>query len=270
VSLSQTARRLWEVIPEGPIKAAIRQVHGLRPFLRRVRWRVRHWPAACRRGMLKGVVFVAVTGSGGKTTAKDLIAAVLSTQFRGVKSPGQSNRIEEVPQTIFRVRRSHDFCVQELGAWGPGSLDASIDLLRPSIAVVTNIAADHRAAFRTLETTAEEKGKVIARLPPTGTAVLNADDPLVLAMRSRCRARVITFGLGPDAEVRAEGVQSVWPDRLAFTARVGAESLRVQTRLCGTHWMPSVLAALAVGLAKGCRWRWPRRRSERSSPGRDA
>jgi aminoacyl-tRNA hydrolase len=209
------------------------------------------WVATRHRRRLSDVVFVAVTGSAGKTTAKDLIAAVLATVGPVNKSPGQANRTPELLKTMLRTRRHHRFGVQELGVAGPGTIDASLELIRPAIGVVTNIGPDHLAAFRTLEATAEEKGKLVEILPPGGTAVLNADDPRVLAMRRRCRGRVITFGCAPDADVRGSDVQGAWPDRLRFTVTTGGESLAVQTQLCGVHWVSAALAAIAVARAVG-------------------
>src|SRR5918999_130072 len=103
----------------------------------------------------------------------------------------------------------------------------------------------------TVEAIAAEKGKLIAALPPHGTAVLNADDPHVLAMRARCAGRVLTYGLAPEAMVRAEHTSARWPERLSFTVRYAGQAHEVHTQLCGAHWVPCVLAALAVGIALG-------------------
>jgi UDP-N-acetylmuramoyl-tripeptide--D-alanyl-D-alanine ligase len=193
-------------------------------------------------------LFIGVTGSAGKTSAKDLIWAALAARSLGLKSPGTHNASHWVPRVVLRVRPDHDFCVMELGATGPGSLDRPIALVRPKVAVVTNVGGDHRSSFRTLEATAAEKGKLVAAVPPNGLAVLNADDPLVLAMGRRSRARVITFGLAAGADVRAEAVSSAWPDRLAFVASYRGERVRIQTRFCGEHWVHAVLAALATAV----------------------
>lgn len=204
--------------------------------------------AALHRRRLRGVTFIGVTGSCGKTTTKDLIAAVLGSRFEGRKSPGTHNISHWVARTILATRPHHRFCVQEAASAGPGTIDATIRTLCPHIAVVTNIGPDHRKAFRTREATAEEKGKLVAAVPENGTAILNADDPHVIAMRERCAGRVLTYGLSPEAELRASDVRSVWPERLHFTVAWNGASLPVRTRLCGIHWAHSVLAALATGL----------------------
>jgi UDP-N-acetylmuramoyl-tripeptide--D-alanyl-D-alanine ligase len=203
-----------------------------------------------RRG-LDRVIFVGVTGSAGKTSTKDLIAAVLASRLRGSKSPGTHNTDHWVSRTVLGVRRDDGFCVQELGASGPGSLDHTVALVRPRVAVITNIGADHRAAFRTLDATASEKAKLVAAVPADGLAVLNADDPRVMAMAGSCRGRVITYGLTPDATVHAESVSSSWPDRLGFVAIHGEQRVEVHTRFCGMHWTHACLAAIATGVGLG-------------------
>jgi UDP-N-acetylmuramoyl-tripeptide--D-alanyl-D-alanine ligase len=203
------------------------------------------------RRAVAGVTFIAVTGSAGKTTTKDLIAAVLASRQRGSKSPGTHNSAHWVSHTVLGARRGDGFCVQELGATGPGSLDDPIALVRPRVAVVTNVGGDHRSAFRTLEATAAEKAKVVHAVPRAGFAVLNADDPRVLAMAGSCRGRVLTYGLRPDATVRAESVRSSWPDRLEFTVIHGEQRVAVQSRLCGVHWIHACLAAITTGIGLG-------------------
>ena len=105
--------------------------------------------------------------------------------------------------------------------------------------------------FRTLENTAEVKGRLIAALPQHGTAVLNADDPYVMGMSKRCHGKVLTYGLGTDAMLRGINLQGTWPDRLSFTVVYNNASYPVQTQLVGTHWAHCVLAALAVGVTMG-------------------
>ena len=130
------------------------------------------------------------------------------------------------------------------------SKDRSLCCVRP-IGVVTNIGTDHYSVFRDLDATAAHKGKLIAALPADGVAILNADDPRVLGMRSRCRGRVVTFGSSQPADVSGSGVSCAWPDRLALDVTCGGETSRVQTRLCAPHLVPDVLAAIAVGHVLG-------------------
>jgi UDP-N-acetylmuramyl pentapeptide synthase len=124
-------------------------------------------------------------------------------------------------------------------------------LIRPGIAVVTNVLHDHFAAFRSVEAIAAEKGRLVEALPPDGWAVLNADDPLVRAMGARTRARVVRYGFAADADVRAEDVRSDWPDRLSGSVLCDGRRHPFRARLCGTHHAYAVLAAAAVARALG-------------------
>lgn len=206
------------------------------------------------RPWLRRVIFIGVTGSAGKTTTKDLTEAVLSSRFKGIKSRYNENGRLEVVKTIFRTRPWHTFLVQELTA---GSKDNSLPLgdnlrlVQPQIGVVTNIGSDHLSLFHTEEAIAAEKSKLIAALPKHGTAILNADDEKVLAMQAKCAGHVLTYGLSPVAMVRAVNISSRWPERLSFTVLYNGQSQVIQTQLCGTHWVPCVLAALAVGVVMG-------------------
>ena len=213
----------------------------------------RHYPNLARfhRSRLNGVCFVGITGSCGKTTTKDLAAAVLSAKGEGVKGTQLFNRISHVSRTILSVKPSHSFCVEEIGASDPGMIANSAALFGPKIAVVTMIGLDHFSSYRSPEAIAAEKVALVESLAPDGTAVLNADDPLVWAMREKSKARVIGYGLSEEASLRAEEVSCTWPDRLSLTVVHGEDRVRVQTQLVGETPLYSVLAALAVGVAAG-------------------
>jgi UDP-N-acetylmuramyl pentapeptide synthase len=152
---------------------------------------------------------------------------------------------------MLRTTGRDAFCVIEVAASGPGSVAQTGRLLRPRIAVVTNIGSDHRRTFRTYEATAAEKRSLLDAVVDGGTAVLNADDPHVIAMAEGFPGRVIRFGCSPNASLRAEDVRSPWPERLSFTLRCDGRSLPVRTMLCGKHWVSGVLAALGVASAMG-------------------
>lgn len=207
--------------------------------------------AARHRLALGDVVAVAVTGSCGKTTTTDLIAAVLSSRHRGSRSDGTWNCGLGVVNSLLAVRPGDDFFVQELGAWGPGTLDGGIELVRPDVAVVTNLRNDHYSSFHGPGGAQAEKGKLVAALSPRGTAVLNGDDPLVRELAARTSARVLCFGRSPHADLRVWDVSARWPQRLTFSAGFGGETRRVRTQLLGEHLLGSALAALAVGLVFG-------------------
>jgi aminoacyl-tRNA hydrolase len=206
-----------------------------------------------RATLLRRTRFIVVTGSCGKTSTKEFIAAVLSSRASAYRMPSVYNSVWHVTRGLLRTRPWHAFSVAELPGAGAQRfpLDELLPIIRPDISVVTSIGYDHQTVFRSLDAVAEHKGKVVDHLSESGVAVLNADDPRVLAMRGRCRGRVITCGTSPQADVQATDVVSAWPDRLTFVAHSRGRSVRVQTQLCGTHWVPYLLAALAIGEISG-------------------
>lgn len=203
------------------------------------------------RDTLSSVTFIGITGSCGKTTTKDLATGLLAPTLKGVSNPGSGNCGIELAENILRVQPCHGFCIQELGAWGAGTLDEGLELVKPDIGVVLNVRRDHYAAFRGLEHTAAEKAKVIECLPRSGTAILNADDPLVWQMRGRAPGRVLGFGSNPDADFRIKNVRSAWPDRLSFELWFRDEFRKVQTQLIGEHLVGSAVAAIAIARTMG-------------------
>lgn len=225
------------------------------------------WEEAARhRAELAEVTFVVVTGSCGKSTATHLMTGLLGASLRGTISPGSANCGDALVANVRRVSAADDFCLQELGAWGPGTLDAGLDLVRPSVGVVLNVRRDHFSAFRGLANTQAEKAKVVASLPPTGTAILNADDELVWDMRSMTGARILSFGRSPAADVRATEISARWPDRLSFRLTYAGARHRVRTSLVGEQCLGSALAAIAVAIAMGLGVESAVRRLERIEP----
>ncbi len=197
-----------------------------------------------------GVRFLAVTGSCGKTTTVELLAAILDREGR-VGKCCHVNTAPSIASTILKLTPGRRFCVAEVSGDHPGALERPLKLLRPCIGVVTHVGHDHHTNFHGLATTAAEKGKLVEALPADGVAVLNADDPHVYAMRERTQARVLTYGLSAAAMVRGENVSCGWPQPMALDVVYQETRLRLQTRLFGEHWAYSVLAALAAALAAG-------------------
>jgi aminoacyl-tRNA hydrolase len=223
-------------------------------------WRLRAWYksavairlAIIYRRCLPRVRFVGVTGSCGKTTTKDLLAGLLASVGRVHKTAGNGNNPEYMAPMILKVRPNDAYCVVEIGVGKHAEkqvFQRALELVRPHVAVVTNIGSDHISAFGSLQAIAAQKSELVAALRRDGVAVLNADDPLVLGMQDRCAGRVMTYGLSTAAMVRAEDVRASWPERLAFTLVYNGERFPVQTQLCGRHWVSCVLAALAASIA---------------------
>jgi UDP-N-acetylmuramoyl-tripeptide--D-alanyl-D-alanine ligase len=204
------------------------------------------WLASLHRAMLPHVTYIGVTGSCAKTTTTRLIGTVL--EQAGRCRTKDANGIPHLSRNLLSVRVLTRFCVQEISGDHPGKIRHQTRILRPQIGVVTNVGGDHYAHFRSLEATAREKRRLVKDLPKRGFAILNADEPNVWRMRKRTRARVVSFGLSPNADVRATVVSSDWPNRLSLTV---TKSQKIQTRLVGEFWTTSVLAAVSCGVACG-------------------
>ena len=207
--------------------------------------------ARCWRGLLKSPTYVGVTGSAGKTTTKELLVGMLAANGGAVGNLRSHSGMLAITRALLRLRPSHRCFVFELSGYKPDAMDEPLALLRPSVGIVTVVRDDHSSSTYPREAIAREKSKLVAALPATGTAVLNADDALVAAMAAKCAGRVITYGTAAHAELRAEDVSSVWPERLQMTLVHRDHRVALRTQLCGTHWIPSVLGAIGAGLAMG-------------------
>ena len=146
---------------------------------------------------------VAVTGSTGKTSTKEMIAAVGAIRRRVARTSGNQNNEIGLPLTLLGLSADDELLVVEMGMRGPGQIAELAALAEPGIGVVTNIGQTHLELLGTQDAIAEAKGELVQALPAGGTAVLNNDDPFCLTLAGRTRARVLRYGLGPEADVRA-------------------------------------------------------------------
>ncbi|MFG3255861.1 UDP-N-acetylmuramoyl-tripeptide--D-alanyl-D-alanine ligase [Streptomyces sp. NPDC048172] len=196
-----------------------------------------------------GTRVVALTGSSGKTSTKDLIAQLLERIGPTVWPPGSFNNEIGLPLTALRADADTRHLVLEMGARGIGHIRYLAELTPPRIGVVLNVGTAHIGEFGGREQIAEAKGELVEVLPTAedgGIAVLNADDPLVRAMAPRTRARVTLFGEDADADVRAENVRLTERGTPAFTLHTPTGCGDVTMRLYGEHHVSNALAAAAV------------------------
>ena len=194
---------------------------------------------------------IAITGSVGKTTAKECLAAILSTRGRTLSTRNNQNCPHGVPRTIRRMRPWHRYAVIEVGTETPGQIRRLARLVKPHVAIELAVARTHTNEFQTLEDTAIEKASLLDHLATGGTAILNGDDPHVRPMAERVRGRVVMYGRTGDCDVVADDVRATWPERLQFTVRDDGDPVPVRTQLVGAHWLSSVLAAVAAARACG-------------------
>ncbi|MFJ8474828.1 UDP-N-acetylmuramoyl-tripeptide--D-alanyl-D-alanine ligase [Kitasatospora sp. NPDC094011] len=194
---------------------------------------------------------VALTGSAGKTSTKDLIAQLLQRHGETVFPPGSLNNEIGHPMTALRVEDGTRHLVMEMGARHKGDIDYLTSITPPRIGLVLNVGTAHVGEFGSQEAIAEAKGELVEALPAEGAAILNADDRLVRAMASRTKAKVVLFGESPDADVRATDVRLDATGRPSFTLTTPAGSAPVQLRLYGEHHVSNALAAAAVATELG-------------------
>jgi UDP-N-acetylmuramoyl-tripeptide--D-alanyl-D-alanine ligase len=198
-----------------------------------------------------GLTVVGLTGSQGKTSTKDLLAAVLSSAAPTVATIGSLNNELGVPLTMLRAGPATRFLVLEMGARHIGDIAALAGLVAPDIAVVLNVGQAHLGKFGSRAAIARAKGELVQGLAPGGTAVLNADDPRVVAMRSLTGGPVLTFGRAGPADVRVLGLTLDRLGRPSFTLGAAAASAPVALPLVGAHQALNAAAAAAAGLAAG-------------------
>ncbi|MCX4685097.1 UDP-N-acetylmuramoyl-tripeptide--D-alanyl-D-alanine ligase [Kitasatospora purpeofusca] len=194
---------------------------------------------------------VALTGSAGKTSTKDLIAQLLQRLGDTVYPPGSLNNEIGHPMTALRVEDTTRHLVLEMGARHKGDIEYLTSITPPRIGLVLNVGTAHVGEFGSQEAIAEAKGELVEALPADGVAILNADDRLVRAMASRTKARVVYFGESAEAEVRAQDVRLDSTGRPSFTLSTPAGSAPVQLRLYGEHHVSNALAAAAVATELG-------------------
>ncbi|PYX39002.1 MAG: UDP-N-acetylmuramoyl-tripeptide--D-alanyl-D-alanine ligase [Acidobacteria bacterium] len=194
---------------------------------------------------------IAVTGSVGKTTTKDAIAHVLASRFRVLKSEGNFNNHFGLPLMLLKLEPEHDVAAIELGMSHAGEIAALAKIAQPEIGVVTCVAAVHLEFFNSVSDIARAKYELITSLPATGIAVLNADDEYVCQFGRDFKGKVVTFGMNPSADVRAENIEQHGSLGSGFDVIVGGYREKATLPLVGNHNISNALASVAVGIERG-------------------
>lgn len=196
------------------------------------------------------LTIVGITGSNGKTTTKNLVAAMADRLGPCVASERSFNNEVGGPITMLRVREETSTLVVEMGASAEGEIARLTAMAPPNIGVVLSVGLAHAGEFGGIETTARTKSEMVRDLPETAVAVLNRDDPRVTPMADLTRARVRWFGQHPEADVRASDIEATAAGT-TFTLSINGEAARVHFRVLGEHHVANALAAAAVGSELG-------------------
>jgi len=202
---------------------------------------------------LPGLTVAGITGSAGKTTAKDLAAQLVENLGPTVAPHGSFNNEIGHPLTVLRVTTQTRYLVGELSARKAGDITRLCEIAPPLLGVVLCVGHAHEGEFGGIAEVARAKGELPAALPAHGVALLNADDPQVRAMAARTAARVVTFGRDREARVRAEDVRVDGRGRPGFTLVTPDGSARTKLRLFGEHNVTNALAAAALAAELGLR-----------------
>lgn len=195
---------------------------------------------------------VAVTGSNGKTTTKEMVASTLKARWQILSTKGNLNNSIGLPQTLLRLTARHQVAVVEMGVDQEGQTARLCEIARPTHGIITNIGPDHLEYFRTLDASARAKAELLANLPNDGVIVLNADDSYFKFLRSRAKCAVVSFGFSPKAQIRAREVKSL-DARSTFRVLYpnSTRSCLMSVGVRGVHNVSNALAALAVGHVLG-------------------
>ncbi|MBX6360347.1 MAG: UDP-N-acetylmuramoyl-tripeptide--D-alanyl-D-alanine ligase [Acidobacterium ailaaui] len=232
LELPEAARQQGLVIVEDPLTA-------LQTLAAAVR---RHW----------GRRVVGVTGSAGKTTTKEAIAAVLGMKYVVLKSQGNLNNGYGLPLQLLRLETEHEIAVIEMGMSHSGEITALARIAAPNWGVVTNVGNAHAENFSDgTAGVARAKYELIASLPAEGVAFLNCDDAYVSQFGRDFRGKTVYFGRGPCADPRAESVEEMGTEGLRIRVRAGQQEVEARLQLLGQHNAANAMAAIAVGLEAG-------------------
>jgi UDP-N-acetylmuramoyl-tripeptide--D-alanyl-D-alanine ligase len=200
---------------------------------------------------------IGITGSVGKTTSKEVVAAVLSQQYNTLKSKGNYNNEIGLPLTLLGLTAEHERVVLEMGMYDVGEIAQLAKISQPQVGVVTNVGPSHLERLGTMERIAQAKSELPRALPPAeqgGVAILNEDDPLVRAMAGETQARVFTYGLSQDADLWADEIDSEGLEGIRFRLHHRRESIHARLPMLGRHSVHTALRAAAVGLVEDLSW----------------
>ena len=200
---------------------------------------------------LYGIPIVAVTGSNGKTTTKEMIAAILATKRRVLKNQGNLNNLIGLPLSLLKLSSAHDVGVFELGMNRRGEIARLVEIAQPTVGIVTNVGLVHLEYLKTIDEVAEAKGELFQNLSPEATAIINKDDPRIEKLSSRFSGKKITIGIKSPGDVTAKNIVPVGADGMRFNLVIREKTLPVFLPMIGAHNVMNALAAAGAITALG-------------------
>ena len=206
-----------------------------------------HW-----RKHLPEVKVIAITGSVGKTTTKDLVTELLEQRYRTLKNTGKARNEIDIPQTLLGLTGGHHRVVLKINV--PGKTSFIKEMAAPRIGVVTHVGVTHNEETGSQAELASRMADLIRILPADGYAILNYDDPWIRGMAAQTSANVLFYGLSPQADVWADEVEGLGMEGIRFQLHFGRETLHLKVPMLGRHSVHSALRAAAVGIVEGFSW----------------
>ena len=207
--------------------------------------------AAFRRSAMPDLKVVAITGSSGKTTVKEMTAAILEQNHKILKTQGNFNNLVGLPLSLLPVAPAHQFAVLEMGMNRPGEIGRLAEIAAPDVACILNVQESHLEGLGDIDGVAHGKGELFAGLGPEAVMAVNLDDPRVCEQARKYPNRQVTFGCATAATVRATHIRNLAEEGMAFTLHVGDRKKRVAIRQPGIHNVGNSLAAAAMSHALG-------------------
>jgi UDP-N-acetylmuramoyl-tripeptide--D-alanyl-D-alanine ligase len=193
---------------------------------------------------------IGVTGTSGKTTTKEMLASILGRNMKGLVTKGNFNNLIGLPLTLFGLKAEHEWIVLEMGMSARGEISRLSEIAAPTLGIITNVGPAHLETLHGLEGVARAKGELFAALAPKSCAVINADDHYVKKIPVANSVRRLFYGMSPDADVRAESIQSTQEGQ-NFVLCLPTGEWPVQLGVVGRHNVSNALAAAAAAYALG-------------------
>jgi UDP-N-acetylmuramoyl-tripeptide--D-alanyl-D-alanine ligase len=197
------------------------------------------------------IPLVAITGSSGKTTTKELLAAITSRSRSVLKTTGNLNNLIGLPLTLFGLRPRHEVAIVELGTNRPGEIARLAAIAEPDVGLITNVGPAHLEGLGSLEGVREEKGDLFRIMAGRGVAVINRDDDAIAVVAERWKGKCVTFGLKPGADLTARRIEQATPEGVTFEIVIAGIAIPVRLPVPGRHSVMNALAAAAAAWALG-------------------
>lgn len=197
------------------------------------------------------IAVIGLTGSSGKTTTKEMIAAIIGRKKNILKTDGNLNNLIGLPQTIFRLTTEHELAILEMGTNTRGEIKRLTQIALPDIGLITNIGPAHLAGFGSIDVVREEKGDLFLNMSPSGTIIVNIDDKAVALCAERWTGRKITFSMSPNADVTVKDIKMNGIKGMSFNLIVDENTQKVEMKIVGLHHVNNAMAAAAAAFAVG-------------------